>query len=325
MSQQDATLVLDGAPAGEGSDGTGTSLWASLVVIVSFVIASVVYLGVTTSQYPTITAEQRQQREGVQTPGEEPAPVPGEDENDSTVKVPTFALWAPGTKIQSTDHYPQPGEEFTAQSCTVAFSFSSTDGRNFAVTAGHCGREGDLVWPTTASTVADYALEAGRYIYSGLYSEGSRDIDVGIIEITDPDRLMDVVGDPIPTALYAGQMEPQEEICKTGGTTGYTCGVFEATARVQIIRTDNEVERETYGDIGNVCALPGDSGGPVFYGVNGRAAIIGVVSGTEAGRADEPCDDPEAATKMMSYSNYEQVMDVIERVVPNASWTEQVW
>lgn len=310
------------APASQRqSDDEGASLWAALVVIVSFVVASVVYLGVTTSQQPTLTAEERQQREGVQTPGTPPSI----DADGTKVRVPSFALWAPGTKIQSTDHYPQPGEAFTAQSCTVAFSFSSADGRNFAVTAGHCGREGDLVWPPSAETAADYSAEAGRFIYSGLYSEDNDGIDVAIIEITDPDRYMDLVGDPIPTAIFGGQIAKDDEICKTGGTTGYTCGVFEASGRVQLIRTDTDAERETYGDIGNVCALPGDSGGPVFHEINGRATIIGVVSGTEAGRAEETCDTPESATKLMSYSNYEQVMKTIDRVVPDAQFEDQTW
>lgn len=309
----------------ERAGGLGSGLWASLIVIVTFVIASVVWLGVTASEHPTLTVEERQQREGVQTPGEPPANVPGEHVEGVQVSVPAFALWAPGTKIQSTDHYPKPGESFTAQSCTVAFSFSSDDGRNFAVTAGHCGREGDLVWPTYAETAQDYEVEVGHYIHSGLYSEGASNIDVGIIEITDPDRYMDLVGKPIPTAIYGGKMEPSSPICKTGATTGYTCGEFEATGRVQIIRTDNDAERETYGDIGQVCALQGDSGGPVFYEIDGRASIIGVVSGTEAGRADEPCDAEGAGTKMMSYSNFEQVMQVVNKVVPDAVWQEQVW
>ena len=315
----------------------GLGLWAALVVIATFMVASVAWPGVTTAQDPAPTAEERQGREHVQRPGEQQ----GDGENGENpeqpaeqppmgvqVSSPAFALWAPGTKIQATDHYPQPGEQFTAQSCTVAFSFSGPDGRNYAVTAGHCGNEGDLVWPTYAQTAQDYSVEVGHYIYSGLFSEDvgeTGDIDVGIIEITDPDRYMDLVGKPIETALYPGDIPAGEEICKTGATTGFTCGQFEASGRSQIIRTDAETERETYGDIAHVCALPGDSGGPVFYLIGGRASIIGVVSGTEAGRAGEPCDAEGADTKMMSYSNYNQVKEVIDRVVPGVDWVEQTW
>ena len=321
---------LEAQGHGRGGDGSaaGTTLWGALAVTMTFLVVSVAWLGVTTAQDPTPTAQERQEREQVQRPGEEPAGESADPPKGFLVTSPKFALWAPGTKIQSTDHYPQPGESFTAQSCTVAFSFSGPDERNYAVTAGHCGKEGDLVWPTTASTAEDYSREVGHYIYSGLYSEEvgeTGDIDVGIIEITDPDRYMDLVGKPIETALYPGDIETGEKICKTGATTGFTCGVFEAANRSQIIRTDAQMERETYGDIAHVCASPGDSGGPVFYLIDGRASIIGVVSGTEAGRAGEPCDVAGSETKMMSYSSYHQVMQVIDRVVPGVDWVVQTW
>jgi len=63
----------------------------------------------------------------------------------------------------------------------------------------------------------------------------------------------------------------------------------------------------------------------VFYLIDGRASIIGVVSGTEAGRAGEPCDAAGSETKMMSYSSYHQVMQVIDRVVPGVDWVVQTW
>ncbi|WJY68469.1 trypsin-like serine protease [Corynebacterium auris] len=298
--------------------------WYAAIVVAAVSVALIVWGGLVTSQVPTATQEERQAREEVQTPAEAPPPPPPE-EQANVVRVPELALWAPGTLIQSTDHYPQAGESFTAQSCTVAFSFSNAQGRNFAVTAGHCGREGDLVWPTNATTALDYATEAGRFIYSGLYSPGAPNIDVGIIEITDPERYMDLVGAPIETGIAEDIPAPLETVCKTGGTTGYTCGPFEETGRVQIITTDTDEERETRGDIAAVCAQRGDSGGPVFRDVNGRATIIGVVSGTEAGRSEEACYEGMENPRRMSYSSVEQTMQVVESVVPDAQWVFQQW
>lgn len=315
------------APARASAPRSNTIGWGLAVVAVIALVATVVWLGLATSKLPTATVEQRQAQEAVQTPPEEHAPVPAEGAEGAVanqVLVPEFARWAPGTKIQTTDHYPQAGESFTAQSCTVAFSFSDREGREFAVTAGHCGREGDLVWPTNATLATDYLQEAGRVIYSGLYSEGSEGIDVGIIQITDPDRFMEVVGDPIPTGV-AAVIPPIEHVCKTGATTGYTCGPFVATQRVQIVNTSHDAERPTFGDIAAVCAARGDSGGPVFTQVGGRAAIIGVVSGTEAGRSDEPCWEGMEHPRHMSYSNVEQVMSVVNLVVPDAAWLTQTW
>ena len=114
-------------------------------------------------------------------------------------------------------------------------------------------------------------------------------------------------------------------MCKTGGTTGYTCGHFVETQRVQIVDTDVDDERPTFGDIAAVCAASGDSGGPVFTEVNGRAVVIGVVSGTEAGRAGEECWEGMENPKMMSYSNVEQLMSVVTKVVPEPAFITQTW
>ena len=132
--------------------GLRTGGWITIIVATAMLVGMVVWLGLNASKVPTATVEERQALSEVQTPSEV-APVP-EDPAVSNVLVPAFAPWAPGTKIQVTDHYPAPGEHFTAQSCTVAFSFTGQDGRAYAVTAGHCGHEGDLVWPTNASTSA---------------------------------------------------------------------------------------------------------------------------------------------------------------------------
>lgn len=303
-----------------------TGGWVTVIISTLVLVGMVVWLGLNASKVPTGTVEQRHALEEVQTPGgPDAAPLPA----DAPVNVlmPAFAPWAPGTKIQTTDHYPAPGEHFTAQSCTAAFTFTDAAGKAYAVTAGHCGKEGDLVWPTNAATAVDYAHEVGRFVFSGLSSQGpeeTRGIDVGIIEITDTDRFMEVVGAPIPTGL-AHDIGPVQRVCKTGGTTGYTCGEFEATQRVQIVNLQPGQEQETFGDVATVCAASGDSGGPVFTQVGGRATIIGVVSGTEAGRSDEECYEGMDNPKLMSYSNMEQIMTVINHTVVNPQWVEQRW
>lgn len=309
--------------------GLDLGTWTLILVVAVFSVGVVVWAGLNLSPVPTTTSQERLAREAVQTPGEQPQVDPPQaapaGQAGNQVRVPSFALWAPGTLIQSTDHYPQPGEAFTAQSCTVAFTFSGADGRNYAVTAGHCGREGDLVWPTDAVTAQDYSTEAGHFIYSGLYSQGAPEIDIAIIEITDPTRSMALVGEPIETGLAERLAAPAQRICKTGGTTGYTCGQFQESGRVQIVTSDSEAGRETRGDIAAICAAKGDSGGPVFQDVDGRAVIIGVVSGTEAGRSGEDCYEGMENPRLMSYSTVGQAMQVIEAVVPDAQWQTRSW
>lgn len=310
-------------PAPRKRTGLQTGGWITVIVATLALIAVVVWLGLNASQVPTATVEEREALERVQTPKDAPPAAEGE----SNVLVPAFAPWAPGTKIQSTDHYPSPGEHFTAQSCTSAFSFTGANGRAYAVTAGHCGRTGDLVWPTNAATAYDYTREVGKFIYSGMYGdadEATEGIDIGIVEITDRERTMDVIGKPIPTGI-ANHPHDLERVCKTGATTGYTCGEFVATQRVQIVNLDGDAEAQTEGDIASVCAASGDSGGPVFTEINGRATVVGVVSGTEAGRAGEECFEGMDDPLLMSYSNIEQVMTVINRVVPDADLVPQHW
>ncbi|WKD57306.1 Trypsin [Corynebacterium capitovis DSM 44611] len=303
----------------EPRQGIGPGTWTAIFVIAVFVVAATVWGGLSASNVYSGTAAQEQQaRRAVQTPG-------GGGAGTNLVNVPSFAAWAPGTLIQTTDHYPRAGESFTAESCTVAFSFSDAAGRNYAVTAGHCGHDGDLVWPANAETAQDYAREAGRFMYSGLYSAGAPGIDVGIIEITDPDRFMPLVGDPIATGVAQSADSSPGRVCKTGGTTGYTCGQFRESSRVQIITTDSDQELEARGDVAAVCASKGDSGGPVFREVNGRAVIIGAVSGTEAGRSGEECHEGMDNPKLMSYSNVDQIMRVVDAVAPDASWVTQTW
>ncbi|WIM67023.1 S1 family peptidase [Corynebacterium breve] len=304
----------------------GLTTWTALVVVVAFVVAVIVWSGMTKVEHSSmLVADDPEQTQIAQTP----EPVDPNVVPVSTVLAPAVAPWAPGTKIQSTDHYPQPGEQFTAQSCTVAFSFTGEDGRAFAVTAGHCGHEGHLVWPTNASTAVDYATEAGRFIYSGMYSAPTPElpggVDIGIIEITDPTRAMEVVGDAIPTGLVVQLAQPLVNVCKTGATTGYTCGLFDQANSIQLVINDVGEEVETRGDIAAVCAAKGDSGGPVFTEVNGRAAIIGVVSGTEAGAPQTDCSNPDESNLIMSYASMEQALAVIDVIVGNAQWVEQEW
>lgn len=53
--------------------------------------------------------------------------------------------------------------------------------------------------------------------------------------------------------------------------------------------------------------------------------IIGVVSGTEAGRSGEDCYEGMENPRLMSYSTVGQAMQVIEAVVPDAQWQTRSW
>src|SRR5690625_1777207 len=54
-----------------------------------------------------------------------------------------YSPLAPGTSNYMSAGYPQPGQYFNFIYCTVDYSFSTEYGRSFAVTATHCGEEGN--------------------------------------------------------------------------------------------------------------------------------------------------------------------------------------
>ena len=101
-------------PARARRSGLQTGGWITVIVATAMIVGIVVWLGLNASRVPTGTVEEREALSEVQTPGDA-APAPDSENN---VLVPAFAPWAPGTKIQTTDHRPAPGEHFTAQSCT---------------------------------------------------------------------------------------------------------------------------------------------------------------------------------------------------------------
>ena len=82
--------------------GVGIGAWTTILVITLFTVAMIVWAGINASQFPTATIQQRQAIEAVQTPGDNagaPPPAPAEvpaGEVVNVVRMPSFALWAPG-------------------------------------------------------------------------------------------------------------------------------------------------------------------------------------------------------------------------------------
>lgn len=297
------------------------SLWWVFVVITAVVVVAGASFGLQQNEGSASAARQRveqpvQDEHGQSEAAEEPpvAPPPGDLTTASSV-------WAPGTTFLLTADYPQPGVPFDAGECTIAFSFSGADGRHYAVTASHCGSEGMLIWPRDASTVEDYAHEVGRVIYSHLDSyDGQNPVaDVGIIEIYNPDRPMEVSGDPVGATIltYTGG-EQGTPACKAGGTTATTCGHLGSAGDTYLLNDPETTEQvRSVGDTAYLCAERGDSGGPVYVpGENGNR-IVGLVSGTKMGvdGLGPGCESEDAA---IAFATTQQIVDVIYQVVPDA-------
>lgn len=297
-----------------------TRTWAGLGLALLSAVAAVIFFGVdhndrlpapvTAASGPVPSAP-----EADFAGAEEPEPV-------TTLRIPETSPWAPGTAIAMTDAVPAPGEVVQVGHCTVAYSFTTPESA-WAVTAAHCGEPGDLVWSTTDGVSVDFRAPVGVFTYSDLYEPGSSELDVGIIEITDPARGM-TSPDPAAPTLLADRVETlPDRICKYGTTTGHTCGAPLLSHSRELLVNDDGVEVTSVAGTARLCARAGDSGGPVYADVDERRVIIGLVSGTRDGVADNGCDDPAAGEMTLSYTPMTRIQDLVDRVVAGARFDVQ--
>ena len=211
---------------------------------------------------------------------------------DATL-TPEYSPLAPGTAIDISAGYPQPGQYFNFSYCTVAYSFSTEDGRSFAVTASHCGEEGNLVWSGTPDNTFGYPAEPiGTFIYSSLYSESAKNLDIGLIELNG--NLANIYAPQEMDTHLAGRMEALPDyVCKMGRMTYQTCGDLTHQSASSILRYGEEEISSTAARAA-VCARNGDSGGPVYAMVEGQDIIVGLVSGTTVHMEEgQTCADVE--------------------------------
>jgi streptogrisin D len=151
--------------------------------------------------------------------------------------------------------------------CSAGFNTRSGSGRNYVLTAGHCTNLGGTWTTSSGQTIGPMAASS----FPGN--------DYGAIRISNPAAL-----DPRGGVLYygafrditgAGRVPVGGQACKTGSTTGTTCG------RVQAYNvTVRYAEGTVYGlTRTNICTQPGDSGGAMFAG----SLAQGITSGGTIG------------------------------------------
>jgi hypothetical protein len=147
--------------------------------------------------------------------------------------------------------------------CSAGFNTRSGSGRNYVLTAGHCTNLGGTWTTSSGQTIGPVAASS----FPGN--------DYGAIRISNPAAL-----DPRGGVLYygafrditgAGRVPVGSQACKTGSTTGTTCG------RVQAYNvTVRYAEGTVFGlTRTNICTQPGDSGGAMFAGSQGQAITSG--------------------------------------------------
>ncbi|HKE98483.1 MAG TPA: S1 family peptidase [Actinomycetes bacterium] len=155
----------------------------------------------------------------------------------------------------------------TGGRCTAAFMTRSRRGNWYALTAGHCTSfapawetaGGAMIGPSAAASFPGDDFGAIRISNPGaLRPQGA---------VLDDDGVLAITGAADPVAGSAA--------CKTGSTTGTTCGT--------VLRTNVTVryaEGTVYGlTETNLCTQPGDSGGPLFSGNTAEGIVSGGTTG----------------------------------------------
>jgi streptogrisin D len=151
--------------------------------------------------------------------------------------------------------------------CSAGFNTRSGSGRNYVLTAGHCANLGGTWTTSGGQTIGPVATSS----FPGN--------DYGAIRISNPAAL-----DPRGGVLHNGAFRDitgasrvlvGSRACKTGSTTGTTCGTVQAYNV-----TVNYFEGTVFGlTRTNICTQPGDSGGAMYAGSRAQGITSGGTSG----------------------------------------------
>jgi streptogrisin D len=151
--------------------------------------------------------------------------------------------------------------------CSAGFNTRSGSGRNYVLTAGHCTNLGGTWTTSSGQTIGPVAASS----FPGN--------DFGAIRISSPAAL-DPRGGVLHNGAFrditgASRVAVGTTACKTGSTTGTTCGqvlAYNVTVRY--------AEGTVYGlTRTNICTQPGDSGGAMYY----NSLAQGITSGGSFG------------------------------------------
>ncbi|HEY6707384.1 MAG TPA: S1 family peptidase, partial [Actinomycetota bacterium] len=151
--------------------------------------------------------------------------------------------------------------------CSAGFNTRSGSGRNYVLTAGHCTDLGGTWTTSSGQTIGPVAASS----FPGN--------DYGAIRISNPAAL-DPRGGVLHNGAFrditgAGRVPVGSAACKTGSTTGTTCGTVQAY-NVTVNYAEGTVSGLTRT---NICTQPGDSGGALYAG----SLAQGITSGGTIG------------------------------------------
>ena len=166
--------------------------------------------------------------------------------------------------------------------CSAGFNTRSGSGRNYVLTAGHCANLGGTWTTSSGQTIGPVAASS----FPGN--------DFGAIRISNPAAL-DPRGGVLNGGAFqditgAGRVAVGATACKTGSTTGTTCGQVLAY-NVTVRYAEGTVSGLTRT---RICTQPGDSGGAMFAGSQAQ----GITSGGTVAAAARPASRASSSRPM---------------------------
>lgn len=214
--------------------------------------------------------------------------VPPTGGEDATVPQADPVAGAGGGPLAAGDSYASVAGRMSLR-CSLGFN-GDLNGAVVNITAGHC--DPNIPAAGGANAPGVYELAAGDHIGNQLGSFQKSILaaqDYSIVSINDQSRdrfsnnLVRVPG-AAPVAI-TGVADPVvgAPVCKSGSRTGFSCGVVNAID--QTVQVGDHQQTQSFS--ANICALPGDSGGPIVTGT----LALGISSASSV--ADYPiCEIP---------------------------------
>ena len=153
----------------------------------------------------------------------------------------------------------------TGQACSIGFNTVDSLNRNVVLTAGHCVKK--------SGTMSRNGYAIGAHSDGGLPDERLRDVLELVPVVLEPTPSVWKYNNTYVNVVGVWNNPPVgATVCKSGRTTGYSCGKITA-----LNRTVNYPEGMVYGLVQhNNCVEGGDSGGS---NISGGAYALGVTSG----------------------------------------------
>lgn len=175
--------------------------------------------------------------------------------------------------------------------CSFGFNGVDRNGNTVNITAGHCNP--DVGTAGTANAASIHELLPGDNLGARLGTFQKSVLgnqDYSIIRVADAavnrfnNNAVRVPGAAPVTVDGVATPVVGAPVCKSGSRTGFSCGVVNAVD--QTVQVGDRQLTQSFS--ANICALPGDSGGPI---VTGRQAL-GISSASSV--ADYPiCEIPQ--------------------------------